>query len=152
MNSTLRNVLVAGVGTASAVAIAIPLTTPSAATTPVINSTQLTADLTGANEVPPADPNGFGEAQVFGADSSPNVLCWVLFVDQIGRPTDAHIHRGAAGVVGPVRVPFRAPTEGQSAGCTRTRLATRILNNPQNWYVNVHNRAFPGGAIRGQLG
>jgi len=147
MNSTVRNVLVAGLGGVAALAIALPLL-PADATT---STTQLTALLNGANEVPPADPNGTGEAHVFGAAGHPNKLCFVLFVDQIGTPTMAHIHRGAAGVVGPVRVPFKTPTDGDSARCVRTTLAARILANPQNWYVNVHNAAFPGGAIRGQL-
>jgi CHRD domain len=153
MNSRKRNLFMAGVGTAAALAIATPLMTPSSvATTPALDVTQLTAELSGANEVPPADPNGVGEANVFRSASKPRVLCWVLMVDRVGVPTDAHIHRGAEGVVGPVRVPFTAPRDGESAGCVRTPLAARIVNNPQNWYVNVHNRRFPSGAIRGQLG
>jgi hypothetical protein len=148
MTSSKRNFLAAGVGAAAALAIALPFLPAGATTT----TTELQADLTGANEVPPADPNGTGEAHVFSAAGHPDTLCFVLFVDQIGKPTMAHIHRGAAGVVGPVRVPFKTPAAGQSAGCVHTTLAARILANPQNWYVNVHNAAFPGGAIRGQLG
>jgi len=148
MNSSMRTLLGAGVGAAAALAITLPFLPAGATTT----TTQLTAQLNGANEVPPADPNGTGEAHVFGAAGHPDKLCFVLFVDQIGTPTAAHIHRGAVGVVGPVRVPFKTPTDGDSAGCVRTTLAARILNNPQNWYVNVHNAQFPGGAIRGQLG
>jgi hypothetical protein len=30
-------------------------------------------------------------------------------------------------------------------------LARRIANNPQRFYVNIHNEKFPDGAIRGQL-
>ena len=149
MNSSKRTLLGVGAGAAAALAITLPFLPAGATTT----TTQLTAQLNGANEVPTAgDPNGTGEAHVFGAVGHPNKLCFVLFVDQIGRPTAAHIHRGAAGVVGPVRVPFRTPADGDSAGCVNTTLAARILANPQNWYVNVHNNAFPGGAIRGQLG
>ena len=148
MNSSMRTLLGAGVGAAAALAITLPFLPAGATTT----TTELQADLTGANEVPPADPNGTGEVHVFSAAGHPDTLCFVMFVDQIGKPTMAHIHRGAAGVVGPVRVPFKTPTNGQSAGCVTTTLATRILANPQNWYVNVHNARFPGGAIRGQLG
>lgn len=150
MNSSLRNLLAVGVGAVAALAIALPLT-PSGATT--TNSTALAAELLGANEVPPADPNGVGEAFVFAPTSNPSKLCFVLLVDRIATPTDAHIHRGVEGVIGPVVVPFRAPADGDSAGCVTTRegLRARILANPQNYYVNVHNAAFPGGAIRGQL-
>jgi hypothetical protein len=77
----------------------------------------------------------------------------VIFVDQIGKPTAAHIHPGAVGEVGDPVVPLKTPTVGDTAGCvqTRERLVARILANPQNFYVNVHNARFPGGAIRGQL-
>jgi hypothetical protein len=153
MTSSKRNLILSGVVTAAAIAIATPLLpSPSVATTPTTTPTELTATLSGANEVPPADPNGEGMAFVFGAPSSPDKLCYVVFVNRIGTPIAAHIHRGPAGVVGPVKVPFKTPADGDSAGCVKTTLATRILNNPSNWYVNVHTNAFPNGAIRGQLG
>ena len=103
MNSTVRNVFAAGAGAAAALAIALPLL-PADATTPA-TPTELRATLSGANEVPPADPNGSGTAFVFGAPSSPDKLCYVVFAARIGTPIAAHIHRGAAGVVGPVKVP-----------------------------------------------
>jgi hypothetical protein len=31
------------------------------------------------------------------------------------------------------------------------RSADAIAANPANYYVNVHNAPFPGGAVRGQL-
>ena len=151
MTSSKRNKLLAGVGAAAALAIAVPLALiPAAATT---TSTSLLADMDGPSETPPGDPNGTGQALVFGHDSEPGVLCYVIFVDQIRRPNAAHIHPGAAGAVNPPVVPLNTPTNGHSAGCvqTRERLVARILANPQNFYVNVHNVRFPGGAVRGQL-
>ena len=70
-------------GAAAALAITLPFL-PAVATT---TTTELTAQLNGANEVPPADPNGTGEALVFAAAGNPDKLCFVLIVDQIGRPT-----------------------------------------------------------------
>jgi CHRD domain len=155
MNSRKRNLIMAGVGTAAALAIATPLMTPSSvATTPALDVTEISFQLDGAQEVPPADPNGVGQAFVFNDANSPDTLCYALFVDGIRPATVAHIHPGAVGVNGAPVVDLRAPTDGNSAACTRTRerLVTRILNNPQNFYINVHNRRFPNGAIRGQLG
>ncbi len=42
---------------------------------------------------------------------------------------------------------------GRIRGCTTTtpELAADIGANPSDYYVNVHNPAFPAGAIRGQL-
>jgi hypothetical protein len=152
MHTSKRSLLAAGLGTAAGLALAIPLMMPSEATTTTTDATQLTAELNGANEVPPADPNGEGMAFVFGAASSPNTLCYVLFVDRIATPVAAHIHRGAEGVNGPVVVPLRTPADGHSARCATTTRAANILANPENFYVNVHNAPFPDGAVRGQLG
>jgi hypothetical protein len=45
------------------------------------------------------------------------------------------------------------PTQGASGGCVQASVATldAIAGNPSNYYVNVHNTDFPGGALRGQL-
>jgi hypothetical protein len=155
MNSTRRNLLVAGVGTAATLAIAIPLMTPSQATTPTdFQTTEIAVQMDGAQETQPADPNGIGDAFFFANTSDPMALCYVLIVDRIRPATAAHIHPGPVGVANPPVVELRAPTDGDSAACVqvRERLLARILNNPQNFYVNVHNRRFPDGAIRGQLG
>ncbi|MFL6004212.1 MAG: CHRD domain-containing protein [Nocardioides sp.] len=155
MNSTLRNVLVASLGGAAALAIALPLLPAGGATTTITpaGTTELATQMDGQQEVPPADPNGVGDAFVFGTSSDPQALCYAVIVDRMGTPLAAHIHHGAVGVENPPAVPLKTPTDGDSAGCVqvRARLVTRILNNPQNWYVNVHNAKFPDGAIRGQL-
>jgi hypothetical protein len=67
----------------------------------------------------------------------------------------SHIHRGAAGVTGPVIIPFNLPfVNGVSTG-TLTGVAgsflSEIVANPPGYYFNVHTGDFPGGALRGQL-
>lgn len=84
------------------------------------------------------------------------LVCYRLHVANITLPaTASHIHRGAAGVNGPVVVPFTAPgTDGNSSGCTQAQAASidEIIANPANFYVNVHTKEHPAGAIRAQLG
>ena len=67
----------------------------------------------------------------------------------------AHIHKGARSEFGPVAVDFEAPSDGSSSGCTTTARAgfsiAEIAANPSDYYVNVHNAAFGGGAVHGQL-
>jgi len=137
------------------------------------------ANLRGRNEVP-ADPavrgnvgdkNGKGEAYVFGIDGDTKTLCYVLIVEKIAPATGAHIHEAARGENGPIVANLAAPADGNAADCltegevgpgTTPKFPTdtqgvplttvaEILADPGDYYVNVHNAEFPGGAIRGQL-
>jgi hypothetical protein len=109
--------------------------------------------LRGRNEVPPADPDGFGASGVT-INVSRGRLCYFVSAAKIQPATLAHIHRGAAGVNGGIVVPLEAPDDGFSAACLSgldQGLLGEIVDNPSGFYVNVHNAEFPGGAIRGQL-
>jgi len=111
--------------------------------------------LLGANEVPaPGDPDGMGTATVT-INLGQGRLCYSIAVSGIEPAKAAHIHEGPAGVAGPVIVELAAPTDGTSSGCTteldRAELK-EIAKDPSDYYVNVHNMPYPGGALRGQLG
>ncbi len=109
--------------------------------------------LVGAQEVPgPGDPDGTGTAKIV-ADATTNRICFDLTVQQIAPATAAHIHRGARGVSGPPVLTLDAPVNGASSDCLKVdkALAASIIANPSNFYVNVHNSAYPAGAVRGQL-
>ena len=109
---------------------------------------ELEASLSGLNEVTPpgGDADGTGEAEV---EVKGTEVCWEIEVANIATVTGAHIHVGAIGANGGVVVNF----QGQLQGCTTVSpgLATALRNTPQSYYVNVHNAAFPGGAVRGQM-
>ena len=114
----------------------------------------LTATLLGANEVPPADPDGSGTA-VVTLNSGQGIVCFDISVSDIALPaTGAHIHEGVAGVNGGIVVALTPPDEsGTSSGCVEADrgLIKDIRKNPAGYYVNVHTTEFPGGAIRDQL-
>jgi len=126
----------------------VALTSTAAATGGAKRSTSLS----GAEEVPPADPDGTGFALIT-LNVGQATVCWELTVANIEPATAAHIHRAPAGVNGPVVVPLSPPTTGSSSGCTTANpvLIQDIIDNPEQYYVNVHNAQFPGGAVRGQL-
>jgi len=73
--------------------------------------------------------------------------------------TNSHIHTGAAGVAGPVLVPFppgSVTLNGGAGSFTTTTAvggsdATNIMNNPAGFYYNIHTAANGGGVMRGQL-
>lgn len=119
--------------------------------------TTLSTSLSGDEEVGGGDPNGKGwvTLEIF----SNGTICYEGKVQAIGRAlTGAHIHAAVAGVNGPVVVdldPFNADVTGNKAEhcvVTTATLAAAIVATPSNYYVNVHTAAYPGGAIRGQLG
>lgn len=126
---------------------------PSGAVTKIPDG-PLFAVLLGENEIPPADPDGRGAANVIIHEGSQ--LCFGLSVTGIDSPVAAHVHRGTKHENGPVVVPLTPPSSGDpgaSSGCVAaaSELLAEILTKPADFYVNVHSAAFPGGAVRGQL-
>ena len=113
----------------------------------------LKAALSGAAEVPAGDPDGTGAATVT-IDSAKGQICFTLSASGIDTATMAHIHKGAVGVSGPVAVALDPPATGSSKGCKAVAadVIAAILAAPSDYFVNVHNAAFPSGALRGQLG
>ncbi len=115
--------------------------------------------MTGAQECNAQRVCGLGDPDGSGAffarvNIGQRELCYTLTVANIDAATAAHIHIAPAGVSGPVVIPLSAPTSGTSAGCITgvdRDLLKAIVRNPAAYYVNVHNAAFPGGAVRDQL-
>jgi CHRD domain len=123
----------------------------------------LFAVLNGGNEVNPTtgvaragDPDGFGSATVTFSNFTPTTatLCYAILVSNITAANAAHIHRGRSGFNGGIVVNFASPgILGRVTGCVSIPLALygQLRAFPSEFYVNVHNRAFPNGAVRGQL-
>jgi hypothetical protein len=110
------------------------------------------AKLKGASEAGvKGDPNGSGFVVVH-LSTAKGTACWQFSnVKNIAKPTQAHIHRGAKGVSGPVVIAFG--TSYKAKGCAKAAkgLIEKIETNPNRYYVNIHNARYPAGAVRGQL-
>lgn len=113
--------------------------------------TTLIADLAGSAET---DSDGSGTATVV-LDPDAGTACWTLSSENVDPITVSHIHEGAAGADGGVVVDLDLDGfDGSSEGCNEaadTDTLQAIIDNPAGYYVNLHNEAYPGGAIRGQL-
>jgi hypothetical protein len=108
----------------------------------------LHATLTGKVEVPKGDPDGSGTAEVKITGTR---VCWEIKVAKVGPIGAAHIHKGGPGVAGPVVVPFGGKFKAKGCVTSTAAIVAAIERHPSAFYVNVHNAAFPGGALRGQL-
>jgi len=114
---------------------------------------KLLAELTGEAEVPgPGDTDGSGMFKARLIPSS-GQMCYEVMVDDIDDVTGAHIHFGAEGVAGDVAVALKDLDDGKVSDCLTmdSALAVRILDDPSQFYVNVHDTDHPAGALRGQL-
>jgi hypothetical protein len=117
---------------------------------------KLEASLSGANEMPAADPDGSGTAKL-SLDVAKKKVCYTIKVRKIGSVVAAHIHKGGKSVAsGNIVLPFfnGAMSGTKFHGCVKNvkkSLIRAILKHPRGYYVNVHSAQFAGGAIRGQL-
>ncbi|MEW1640830.1 MULTISPECIES: CHRD domain-containing protein [unclassified Streptomyces] len=119
-----------------------------------------TTILTGDNEVPvkgkPAvgDKDGSAVALMrIQGDEVSFAFAW----SGTGTPTMAHLHEGARGTNGDVKIPFfmeklkgGTPFVFGTVQVKDAGLLRRIEAHPDRFYFNLHTAEFPGGAVRGQ--
>lgn len=126
------------------------------------------AILSGAEEVPPRPTAANGRAQIY-VDG--DLISYAIEVDDITSITAAHIHSGAPGVNGSIRLFLYPIVQGTTvpqvtttdkgilveatvpssnvSGVTYQELLNQMRNNGA--YVNVHSVQFPGGEMRGTI-
>ncbi|MGH2543745.1 MAG: CHRD domain-containing protein, partial [Ardenticatenaceae bacterium] len=113
------------------------------------------ANLSGANEVPPVDTPASGRA-VLALDGDATTLAYRVSVSDIVSITAAHIHLAPEGVNGDViftlydGTGFFDPEHPISGTITLTDSQLFDLM-ADDYYVNVHTEANPGGEIRDQI-
>jgi hypothetical protein len=138
------------------------------ATAQQMEDQEFDARLSGASEVPPVqtDASGFAELEV---EDGGNSIEYDIFVSNIDRVTQAHIHQGSSSEAGPIIASlFNAstPTGPITGELTEGTIISANLEGPlqgrqlsdlialmQNGtaYVNVHTEQNPEGEIRGTL-
>jgi hypothetical protein len=135
---------------------AIAAATPAAATGDATKCAAY-AVLKPGNEVPPTASKTFGAAAIH---INGTTLSFAVTIANPQRETfiAGHIHIGAAGVNGPVRVAlFLGPPTDRKLFFQAAQIqisaenATAICGDLAGHYVNYHTTTFPGGALRGQL-
>jgi hypothetical protein len=141
---------------AALAAVALVALPATAAKKPAKKYERFTA-LIGKEEAPAAgDPDGYGAADL---TITGNKVCFRIIAKDIEQVFAAHIHKAAPGQAGDIVVDlYSAKGKSQTlppriSGCakTTTAIAKDIAKNFDDYYVNVHNEPFPGGALRGQL-
>ncbi len=139
-------------------------------TTMMMENPDFDARLTGASEVPPVQTNasGFADLDVEMEDGQ-RVVDYHLYVSNIERVTQGHIHQGNSSENGPIVVSLfnsstpTGPVTGQLAeghitpanfvGPLQEKQLDDLIALMQNGtaYVNVHTEQNPQGEIRGTL-
>ena len=156
---------------AGTLGIIIAPTHNNQATAQMMENPDFDAGLTGASEVPPVQTNasGLADLDVEIEDGQQRVVDYHLYVNNIDRITQAHIHQGNSSENGPIIVPlFNASTptrhvNGQLAeghitpanftGPLQGKQLDDLIALMQNetTYVNVHTEQNPQGEIRGTV-
>ena len=138
---------------ASTTASTSTATTPTKAKIKKALSRTYAVKLTGAAETPAGPSSGSGKA-VVTLSTKTNKVCWTFkSLSGFSNPTYAHIHVGAAGTSGNIVVPLSTGATFKSKGCVSAPPSTisAIAANPHVYYVNIHSKQYPSGAVRAQL-
>ena len=116
----------------------------------------LTAQLSALKEVPKPKGVRSGAKGTFTAglvrSSSGGKLSWRLtFQGLTGKATASHIHLGAPGRAGVVRVALCGPCRSGARGSAKVDAKTVKALLAAGTYVNIHTARNPAGEIRGQV-
>ncbi|MGN9844752.1 CHRD domain-containing protein [Nonomuraea sp. H19] len=146
----IRNFVISGAFLAAAALLAGPAPAQASG-----DDVYLAAGLRGANEVGTAG-DADGRSTVVLKISGTEVTFAARW-SKIGAPAAGHVHAGAKGVNGEVKLEFFAkPLPRTAHGVTGTvkadpELVESLLGDPGGFYANLHDAAHPKGAVRGQF-
>ena len=118
--------------------------------------TGLVGNLCGAQEVPIVSTNASGAAYVSVSRDRADITLDAVTNGMSSNPSGAHIHRGAKGTNGEVRLnltPFLFGNELRVGGFFNVSAFTTLMDSAVRdlTYLNFHTAANPNGEIRGQM-
>ena len=129
---------------------AIAVAVPAVALGSKAKTLKFESYLLGKSEVPKGAPKGSATVKL---TITGNKVCWKFTkLKSFDKPLFSHIHKGNAGKAGPIYIPLG--TAFKATGCTTAPAGSptsAISKNPKGFYVNIHTKKWPGGAVRGQL-
>jgi hypothetical protein len=157
----------AGVAFAASPALAADGGSADGAVADAASAALFVSSLNGANEVPvqggPAVGDRDGAALELVKVEGDTVSVAVKWRGT-DRPTALHIHQGAKGANGGVKIDFTAlltKGKGKARGWTGSATGSVKVTDkaaldafkaePNTFYANLHTAKFPGGAVRGQF-
>ena len=155
--SNITATLAIGIAICTSAAFAQPTqSAPIAQTNPMLPTMEMpgaiTAQLSGASEVPPNRSEGTGALDA-NYDDRTRVLSWkITYSGLTGSVTSAHFHGPAlpgdnAGPVVPITGKLTSPIIGKAT--LKVEQVAELMNG--KWYLNLHTEAHPGGEVRGQV-
>ncbi|MEU6349882.1 CHRD domain-containing protein [Streptomyces sp. NPDC047072] len=156
-----KSLIVTGIGLTTLAGVAAGVVPAVAHSGKTDRGTVLAASLRGANEVPvaggPAVGDKDGAAVEFLKVKGDRISVAVKWAG-VDRPTALHIHQGARGVNGGIKVEFtdllKNSRRNSVTGTVKVKdkaLLAKLKSDPGSFYANLHTKQFPGGAVRGQF-
>lgn len=106
----------------------------------------------GSEVVPgPGDIDGTGTFKI-SIDNASNQMCYDLTWQNVDQPNAAHIHVGGPNQAGRIMVDLNFPANGPKACIPVDSTSVgHMTGGPKSHYLDLHNGAFPEGAVRSQL-
>jgi len=144
-------------------ATTLALTTAAAATTTLVlggsagaadGRLVINAQVTGEQEAPAdGDPDGKAKGKL-RVNVTTGEICYAVDARKVETLLAGHIHEKNDGSnIGPVVVPLTKTSPTTFTGCAiNLEVARGLQDEPGEYYLNVHNTTYPGGALRADLG
>jgi hypothetical protein len=123
---------------------------PAAFALPRAMHPTLGATLAGKNEVPKGSPTAHGIVNL-NLKAGAGQVCWTFQLAGVSKPLVAHIHKGRAGISGPVFIALGKTYKAKGCAAAPKKMIEAVETNPNAFYVNVHNAKYPAGVVRGTL-